>query len=127
MNLLLVLLLMVLFIKVERNVLVFDFGKETLDITILNICDNTFEVKSIIGNTNLDGEDFDNQMMNVFRNLKKKTSHLRKLKSSTLKKRKNLRRKKMTLSYAHNSYSSLNMMITIKWSQMKSLTRLSKA
>ena len=72
MNLLLVLLLMVLFIKVERNVLVFDFGKETLDITILNICDTTFEIISIIGNTNFDGEDFDNQIMNVFRNLKTK-------------------------------------------------------
>ena len=49
----------------ERIVLVFDLGKETLDVSILSINEDTFEVKSNSGNTHLGGEDFDNQIMEL--------------------------------------------------------------
>lgn len=50
----------------ERNVLVFDFGGGTLDVTILTIEDDIFEVKSTAGDTHLGGDDFDNRMINHF-------------------------------------------------------------
>jgi L1 cell adhesion molecule like protein len=50
----------------ERNVLIFDLGGRTFDVSILTIKDGTFEVKATGGNTNLGGEDFDNRMVNHF-------------------------------------------------------------
>ena len=50
----------------ERNVLVFDLGGGTVDITILTIEDGIFEVKSTSGNTHLGGEDFDNRVVSYF-------------------------------------------------------------
>ena len=50
----------------ERNVLIFDLGGGTLDVSILTIDDGVFEVKSTSGNTHLGGEDFDNRMVNHF-------------------------------------------------------------
>ena len=47
----------------EQNVLVFDCGGGTHDISILNIDDGVFEVKSTGGDTRLGGEDFDNTLM----------------------------------------------------------------
>ena len=52
----------------ERNVLVFDLGGGTFDVSILTICaeDGIFEVKSTAGNTHLGGEDFDNVLVDHF-------------------------------------------------------------
>jgi len=47
----------------EQNVLVFDCGGGTHDISILNIDDGVFEVKSTGGDTRLGGEDFDNTLV----------------------------------------------------------------
>ena len=49
-----------------RDVLVFDIGGGTVDVSILTIEDGIFEVKSTCGNTHLGGEDFDNRMVNHF-------------------------------------------------------------
>lgn len=58
----------VFFIQVgaERNVLIFDLGGGTFDVSILTIEDGIFEVKSTAGDTHLGGEDFDNRMVNHF-------------------------------------------------------------
>jgi len=48
----------------ERNVLIFDLGGGTFDVSILTIDDGIFEVKSTAGDTHLGGEDFDNRMVN---------------------------------------------------------------
>ncbi|CAF92123.1 unnamed protein product, partial [Tetraodon nigroviridis] len=48
----------------ERNVLIFDLGGGTFDVSILAIEDGIFEVKSTAGDTHLGGEDFDNRMVN---------------------------------------------------------------
>merc|ERR1712203_496740 len=50
----------------ERNVLIFDLGGGTFDVSILSIDDGIFEVKSTAGDTHLGGEDFDNRMVDHF-------------------------------------------------------------
>jgi len=50
----------------ERNVLIFDLGGGTFDVSILSIEDGIFEVKSTAGDTHLGGEDFDNRMVTHF-------------------------------------------------------------
>ena len=50
----------------ERNVLIFDLGGGTFDVSILTIEDGIFEVKSTSGDTHLGGEDFDSRMVNHF-------------------------------------------------------------
>ena len=51
----------------ERNVLIFDLGGGTFDVSILTIEDGIFEVKSTNGNTHLGGEDFDNRMVDFLK------------------------------------------------------------
>merc|ERR1711963_52898 len=50
----------------ESNVLIFDLGGGTFDVSILSIDDGIFEVKSTAGDTHLGGEDFDNRMVEHF-------------------------------------------------------------
>ncbi|XP_055601461.1 heat shock 70 kDa protein cognate 4-like [Uranotaenia lowii] len=50
----------------ERNVLIFDLGGGTFDVSVLTIEDGIFEVKSTAGDTHLGGEDFDNRMVSHF-------------------------------------------------------------
>jgi len=52
--------------KAERNVLIFDLGGGTFDVSLLTIEDGIFEVKATAGDTHLGGEDFDNRMVNFF-------------------------------------------------------------
>lgn len=52
----------------ERNVLIFDLGGGTFDVSVLTIEDGIFEVKSTAGDTHLGGEDFDNRMVTHFVN-----------------------------------------------------------
>lgn len=47
-------------VKNERNVLIFDLGGGTFDVSLLNIEDGFLEVKATSGDTHLGGEDFDN-------------------------------------------------------------------
>jgi len=50
----------------EKNILIFDLGGGTFDVSILSIDDGIFEVKSTAGDTHLGGEDFDNRMVDHF-------------------------------------------------------------
>merc|ERR1712048_214980 len=50
----------------ESNVLIFDLGGGTFDVSILTIEEGIFEVKSTAGDTHLGGEDFDNRMVDHF-------------------------------------------------------------
>jgi heat shock protein 1/8 len=50
----------------ERNVLIFDLGGGTFDVSLLTIEDGIFEVKATAGDTHLGGEDFDSRMVNHF-------------------------------------------------------------
>ncbi|XP_014239186.1 heat shock 70 kDa protein cognate 2-like [Cimex lectularius] len=54
-------------LKGEKNVLIFDLGGGTFDVSILSIDEGSlFEVKSTAGDTHLGGEDFDNRLVSHF-------------------------------------------------------------
>jgi chaperone protein DnaK len=60
----------------EKNVLVFDLGGGTFDVSLLTIDNGVFEVISTAGDTHLGGEDFDQRVMAYFTKLyRKKTGH----------------------------------------------------
>ncbi|MFZ1812552.1 MAG: molecular chaperone DnaK [Candidatus Saccharimonadales bacterium] len=50
----------------EEKIVVFDLGGGTFDVSILELGDGVFEVKSTNGDTHLGGEDFDNRIVNFF-------------------------------------------------------------
>ncbi|CAM8954849.1 unnamed protein product [Rhodiola kirilowii] len=50
----------------EKNVLVFNLGGGTVDVSLLTIEEGIFEVKATAGDTHLGGEDFDTRMVNHF-------------------------------------------------------------
>ena len=50
----------------ERNVLIFDLGGGTFDVSLLTIDSGIFEVKATAGDTHLGGEDFDNRLVTHF-------------------------------------------------------------
>ena len=55
----------------EKNVLIFDCGGGTFDVSILTIDDAIFEVKATAGDTHLGGEDFDTRLVEyLWKNLK---------------------------------------------------------
>jgi heat shock protein 1/8 len=58
----------------EHNVLIFDLGGGTFDVSLLTIDNGMFEVKATAGDTHLGGEDFDNRMVNLcLEDFKRKT------------------------------------------------------
>jgi len=61
-------------VKDERNILIFDLGGGTFDVSLLAIEDGIFEVKATNGHTHLGGEDFDNKLVDFcITDFKKKT------------------------------------------------------
>ena len=54
----------------EKNVLIFDLGGGTFDVTILSIDNNLLEVRSTCGDTHLGGEDFDNILQHCINEFK---------------------------------------------------------
>jgi heat shock protein 1/8 len=62
--------------KTERNVLIFDLGGGTFDVSLLNITGGVFAVKATAGDTHLGGEDFDNALLDHFKNEFKRKSKL---------------------------------------------------
>ena len=53
-------------VRGERNVLIFDLGGGTFDVSLLAIEDGVFEVKATAGDTHLGGEDFDSRVVDHF-------------------------------------------------------------
>jgi heat shock protein 5 len=62
--------------KKEKNILVFDLGGGTFDVSLLSIEDQVFEVLSTAGDTHLGGEDFDLKLTDYFMNIFKKKHSL---------------------------------------------------
>eukprot|EP00594_Rhizosolenia_setigera_P001819 CAMPEP_0178953728 /NCGR_PEP_ID=MMETSP0789-20121207/8582_1 /TAXON_ID=3005 /ORGANISM="Rhizosolenia setigera, Strain CCMP 1694" /LENGTH=656 /DNA_ID=CAMNT_0020635023 /DNA_START=69 /DNA_END=2039 /DNA_ORIENTATION=- len=60
----------------ESNVLVFDLGGGTFDVTLLTIDNGVFEVLSTNGDTHLGGEDFDQRVMQYFIKMMKRKSDI---------------------------------------------------
>ena len=87
--------------KGEQNILIFDLGGGTFDVSLLTIEDGVFEVKATAGDTFLGGEDFDSRMVDHFvQEFKKK--HRQDLTSS----KKSLRRLRTACERAKRSLSS---------------------
>jgi heat shock 70kDa protein 1/2/6/8 len=50
----------------EQNILIFDLGGGTFDVSLLTLEDGIFEVRATAGDTHLGGEDFDNRLVDYF-------------------------------------------------------------
>lgn len=89
----------------EKNILVFDLGGGTFDVSLLTIDNGVFEVVSTNGDTHLGGEDFDQRVMEHFIKLyKKKTGKdVRKDNRAVQKLRREVEKAKRTLSTAHQA------------------------
>ncbi|XP_075675385.1 heat shock cognate 70 kDa protein-like [Castanea sativa] len=83
----------------EKNVLIFDLGGGTTDISLITIEKGVFEVKAVAGDTHLGGEDFDKRMVKHFVDIFKRqhkvdisvnSKALRRLKNACEKAKKNL-------------------------------------
>lgn len=87
----------------ERNILVFDLGGGTFDVSMLTIDNGVFEVLATNGDTHLGGEDFDQRVMEYFIKLyKKKTGKdLRKDNRAVQKLRREVEKAKRALSTQH--------------------------
>jgi heat shock protein 1/8 len=98
----------------EKNVLIFDCGGGTHDVSLLQIDDGVFEVKATAGDTHLGGEDID---LNVVEYLKEefKKKHKREIASTNLKVLRRLRtaaeRAKRTLSTATTATIEIDSLI----------------
>jgi len=89
----------------EQNILVFDLGGGTFDVTLLTIDNGVFEVLATSGDTHLGGEDFDHRVMAYFMKLFKR-KHKRDIKSdkrAIQKLRREVERVKRTLSTQHQA------------------------
>ncbi|NP_001191581.1 endoplasmic reticulum chaperone BiP precursor [Aplysia californica] len=87
----------------EKNILVFDLGGGTFDVSLLTIDNGVFEVVSTNGDTHLGGEDFDQRVMEHFIKLykKKKGKDIRKDNRAVQKLRREVEKAKRALSSAH--------------------------
>lgn len=89
----------------EKNVLVFDLGGGTFDVSLLTIDNGVFEVIATNGDTHLGGEDFDQRVMDHFIKLykKKKGKDVRKDNRAVQKLRREVEKAKRALSAAHQT------------------------
>jgi len=87
----------------EKNILIFDCGGGTFDVSILSIDDSIFEVKATAGDTHLGGEDFDNRMVEYFVDEFKK-----KYKKDLSESKKSLRRLRTACENAKRTLSTSN-------------------
>lgn len=89
----------------EKNILVFDLGGGTFDVTLLAIDNGVFEVLSTNGDTHLGGEDFDQRVMDHFIKLykKKKGKDIRSSNRAVQKLRREVEKAKRALSSQHQA------------------------
>jgi heat shock protein 5 len=89
----------------EQNIMVYDLGGGTFDVSVLAIDNGVFEVIATNGDTHLGGEDFDQRVMeHFFQVFQKKTGKdARTDKRSVQKLRKEVERAKRTLSSVHQT------------------------
>ena len=94
----------------SKNVLIYDLGGGTFDVSLLEIDDGIFEVKSTAGDTHLGGEDFDQRMLHHFITEFKRThKHDITGNKRALKRLKNAcERAKRTLSTSHQASIELD-------------------
>merc|ERR1719288_660168 len=89
----------------EKNVLVFDLGGGTFDVSLLTIDNGVFEVVATNGDTHLGGEDFDQRVMQHFMKVfqKKHGKDMSKDKRAVQKLRREVEKAKRALSSTHQA------------------------
>jgi len=94
----------------EKNVLIFDLGGGTFDVSLLTIEDGIFEVKATAGDTHLGGEDFDNRMVDHFKQefKRKNRKDLSKNERALRRLRTSCERAKRTLSSSTQAYIEID-------------------
>jgi len=97
----------------EKNILVFDLGGGTFDVSLLTIDNGVFEVVATNGDTHLGGEDFDHKVMEHFIKLykKKKGKDIRSDKRAVQKLRREVEKAKRALSTAHQTKIDIESLI----------------
>ena len=95
---------------IERNIIIYDVGGGTLDVTLLTLDDGIFEVKATSGDTHLGGEDFDDNLLKYFANeFKRKTKQdMMESKKSIAKLKKECERVKRSLSSATQAHLEID-------------------
>merc|ERR1711896_50428 len=91
--------------KTEENILVYDLGGGTFDVSLLTIDNGVFEVVATNGDTHLGGEDFDQRVMQHFIKMfnKKHNKDMAKDKRSLQKLRREVEKAKRALSSTHQA------------------------
>jgi len=91
--------------KTEKNILVYDLGGGTFDVSLLTIDNGVFEVVATNGDTHLGGEDFDQRVMQHFIKMfnKKHNKDLSKDKRALQKLRREVEKAKRALSSTHQA------------------------
>jgi heat shock protein 5 len=91
--------------KAEKNILVYDLGGGTFDVSLLTIDNGVFEVVATNGDTHLGGEDFDQRVMQHFMKIfqKKHNKDMGKDKRSLQKLRREVEKAKRALSSTHQA------------------------
>merc|ERR1711963_370325 len=89
--------------KTEKNILVYDLGGGTFDVSLLTIDNGVFEVVATNGDTHLGGEDFDQRVMQHFIKIfqKKHGKDMSKDKRAIQKLRREVEKTKRALSSTH--------------------------
>jgi len=91
--------------KKEKNILVYDLGGGTFDVSLLTIDNGVFEVLATSGDTHLGGEDFDQRVMQHFVKVfqKKHGKDMSKDKRAMQKLRREVEKTKRALSSTHQA------------------------
>merc|ERR1719331_2432551 len=91
--------------KTEKNILVYDLGGGTFDVSLLTIDNGVFEVVATNGDTHLGGEDFDQRVMQHFMKMfnKKHNKDMSKDKRAMQKLRREVEKTKRALSSTHQA------------------------
>ncbi len=118
----------------EREVLIFDLGGGTLDVSLLTLDNGLFEVKATAGNTYLGGEDFDNKLvtycLNEFSKMNKSISIvqlvtnkkvLSKLKAACERAKKTLSTSSISSIEIDSLYEGIDFSITISRAKFEAL------
>lgn len=118
----------------EKNVLIFDYGGGTLDVSLLTLDDGLFEVKATSGDTHLGGEDIDNKIvewcLNEFKNKNKNVNMsdvtknkraLGRLKSASERAKKNLSSATTTQIEIESFFEGIDFVATLSRAKLEAL------
>jgi L1 cell adhesion molecule like protein len=114
----------------ETNILIFDLGGGTFDVSVLTIDDGVFEVKATAGDTHLGGEDFDNRIVeHCIKDFKRKNKldltqsarAMRRLKSACENAKRTLSSSTMTSVELDSLYEGVDYQLSLSRAKFESL------